>query len=664
MSYKTKRLYSKKLKLSLILILVLTIIGSTAISWPVWSSYHKPVALMKLIQNTEPVFNLAPILPYKHELITDFMNNITDSSLNLSVNMTADFDTNTLLKDLQLLSSNNVSIFLSLLPTSNLTTDDYIALFTDMKNTVTTAQLDNVHFICYPQGQDSSQGLAQSSGKATSSTSSKSSSERVTVTNTKLNRTLLNKYKKLAPNYVGITLHSYEDLELLNQFYHTFNETTTFIINDNISAHYIDNIKDGAETVNYIYYNLAIKYPRITTIYNPYMTLTRNKWLKEIDINLLPTLDSRYINTYEHLISKPWITTKSTDVVETSPYQALTDYDTLSGQEEIILSPDSSLLQHHKDSAQNMIYANYRINANQFKVQAYYPYELVIDTTTLPNSINRIKVLAYNDSNTIIEAPSIDLVVKNDNTFPRAPRREASYPIGDTPIYTGDYIPILMYHTIADTVAPEDQNSCVQTDVFDSQMKALVDHNYTPITFYDLENYLEGKAGLPEKPILITMDDGYLNNYTLAYPIYKKYNIKATLFVSPYYMQQQNTERHFGFAAAKEMEESGLIDIESHGYDHTPFTKLSIRDLKYHISLSRGIIEQNLGTRDVFTVACPQFRNNYFTRKTLMTQDVTFQITKLAKPGTHLKNSRLKRINVPNTMTPSDLITTLQNLTQ
>ena len=129
-------------------------------------------------------------------------------------------------------------------------------------------------------------------------------------------------------------------------------------------------------------------------------------------------------------------------------------------------------------------------------------------------------------------------------------------------------------------------------------------------------------------------------------------------------MQEQNTERHFGFAAAREMEQSGLIDIESHGYNHTPFTKLSIRDLKYHISISKGILEKNLGTRDVFTVACPQFRNNYFTRKTLISQDVTFQITKLAKPGTHLKTSRLKRINVPNTMSPTNLISTLETLTQ
>lgn len=643
MSSNKKRLYTKKLKFSLTFILVLIILGTAAITWPIWKSYHKPVEIMKLIQSTDPVFNLSPILPYKHDLTNDFISNLQgSSSLNLSLEVSnSDFNESELLNDLQLLSVNNIPIFLSLMPTTGITDEAYISTFSAVADALKNANLENVQLICYPK-------IQYATNTATST----------------ISRSSINKYKKLAPSYVGINIGSSADLTVLDQIYTAFSDSTTLIINDTVPAHYTADIKNGATDLNYIYYTLAIEYPRITTIYNPYMILTRNKWLKDVDATLLPSLDNRYITTYEHLISKPWITTKSNEVVDISPYQVLKDYDMLAGQEEIILSPHSALLKTHKESAKNMAYANYRINTEQFKVQAYYPYELTIDTNTLPNSINRLKVLVYNDTDTIIEAPSIDLIVNNDNATLRAPRLEATYPLGQTPIYKGDYIPILMYHTIADTVAPEDENSCVQTEVFDSQMKALIDNNYTPITFYDLENYLEGNAGLPEKPILITMDDGYLNNYTIAYPIYKKYNISATLFVSPYYMQEQNTERHFGFAAAREMEQSGLIDIESHGYNHTPFTKLSIRDLKYHISISKGILEKNLGTRDVFTVACPQFRNNYFTRKTLISQDVTFQITKLAKPGTHLKTSRLKRINVPNTMSPTNLISTLETLTQ
>lgn len=647
MSSNQKRLYQTKLKFSLIFFSLLIVICLTFITWPIWKSYNDSVDVMQLTPNTKPVFTLSSILPYTHEVTMGIINNPSTyaSSVNLSLNVSdMEPDLRELLNDLQLLSnslpSNNQSIFLSLLPVETITADAYIDIFSNLNNMLKTNNLSNVQLIPYIQIEDSNGALNHTIKKST-----------------------LRKYQKLNSSYIGLTIASTEHLKVLDKIYNTFDDSITLVINDVIPQNSMSDSVVGIKSINYIYYNLAIKYPRVTTIYNPYVTLTRNKWLRDINASLLPTLDKRYINTYEHLISKPWITTKAEETTSISPYTTLKDYDTLSSEVEIILSPDSSLLKMHKDKDKNTSYINYRINAQQFKVQAYYPYELILNTNILPNGINRFKALAYNHSDTVINAPSIDLIISNDNVSARAPRLKTTYSSDQKPIYTSEYIPILMYHTIADTVAPEDGNSCVQTNVFESQIKTLVDNDYTPISFYDLENYLEGKAGLPEKPILITMDDGYLNNYTLAYPIYKKYNIQATLFVSPYYMKQENTDRHFGFDAAREMEASGLIDIESHGYDHTPFTHLSLRDVKYHISISKGILEQNLGKRDTFTFAYPQFRNTYLTRKTLTTQGVNFQITKLAKSGTGLQNSRLKRINVPNTMSPQELIATLESLT-
>ena len=223
-----------------------------------------------------------------------------------------------------------------------------------------------------------------------------------------------------------------------------------------------------------------------------------------------------------------------------------------------------------------------------------------------------------------------------------------------------------MYHSILDTVTEENQNSCVEVDAFESQIKGLLEAGYTPINFKTLKDYLEHKSGLPKKPILITMDDGYLNNYEKAYPIYQKYNVEATLFVSPYYMLEENTGRHFGWEAAKEMEASGLIDIQSHGYNHTAFPYLSMKDLQYHISQSFGLLEKNLGPRDVFVVACPQFRNTPSTRKLLSSLGIDFQMTKLAWVGTGLTEPdpcNLKRINVPNTMSSEELIQKLNTLT-
>lgn len=117
------------------------------------------------------------------------------------------------------------------------------------------------------------------------------------------------------------------------------------------------------------------------------------------------------------------------------------------------------------------------------------------------------------------------------------------------------------------------------------------------------------------------------------------------------------------------MEDSGLIDIQPHGYDHTPLTELSPKDIRYHISLATGLIEMHLGARDVNVLAYPQFLHNWHTVQILNDLDFDFQMTNLANYGigrltrTAFAPPKLQRINVPNTLSPDDLITTLDQLT-
>ena len=112
------------------------------------------------------------------------------------------------------------------------------------------------------------------------------------------------------------------------------------------------------------------------------------------------------------------------------------------------------------------------------------------------------------------------------------------------------------------------------------------------------------------------------------------------------------------------MERSGLVDIQIHGYDHTRFTKLSMEELAYQISISLGLIEKHLGKRDVVVAAYPQFKSNASTKRLLADMGVNLQITDLAKRGTVLKADGIKRINVPNTMSAEELISTIEGLTQ
>ena len=141
----------------------------------------------------------------------------------------------------------------------------------------------------------------------------------------------------------------------------------------------------------------------------------------------------------------------------------------------------------------------------------------------------------------------------------------------DENLYTAN-VPILMYHHIAEEAT---NDVTITPKLFREHMEAIKSEGYTPVTFDDLISYVEEGIDLPEKPVCITFDDGYLSNYEIAFPILKELDMKATIFVvgssvgsKENYKDTNNPiTPHFDYAEAKEMEESGVISIQSHTYD-------------------------------------------------------------------------------------------------
>ena len=131
-------------------------------------------------------------------------------------------------------------------------------------------------------------------------------------------------------------------------------------------------------------------------------------------------------------------------------------------------------------------------------------------------------------------------------------------------------IPILMYHNITEDPLMTNRIT-VTKERFERDMNFLVDKGYTTITFEDLINFKEGLKELPEKPIIITFDDGRKNIYDLAYPIMKEKNIKFTFFVIGKRLEQLPEDAMYGkyinWEQAKEMYDSGLAEIQPHTYD-------------------------------------------------------------------------------------------------
>ena len=91
-------------------------------------------------------------------------------------------------------------------------------------------------------------------------------------------------------------------------------------------------------------------------------------------------------------------------------------------------------------------------------------------------------------------------------------------------------IPVLMYHKLAINITKKD-GLIVSRSEFSSQMNYLKTHGYTTISLDQFYNNLSKRSTLPKHPVIITFDDGYISNYTLAYPILKANKQKATVFV-------------------------------------------------------------------------------------------------------------------------------------
>jgi peptidoglycan/xylan/chitin deacetylase (PgdA/CDA1 family) len=186
-------------------------------------------------------------------------------------------------------------------------------------------------------------------------------------------------------------------------------------------------------------------------------------------------------------------------------------------------------------------------------------------------------------------------------------------------------LPIIMYHHI-DTLENVDKNDKiavglrVSPEVFEKQLKYIRDNNYTTITSFELADYINAKKELPKKPILLTFDDGYKDNYTKALPILQKYSMKGDFAVIT---GGTNTSDYMTTSDLKDLINKGH-SISSHTVNHCttaiktgnnifqdspidtiekPCTKFATQErltagqIKYEFQKSKDDLEKSLGIK-------------------------------------------------------------------
>ena len=157
-------------------------------------------------------------------------------------------------------------------------------------------------------------------------------------------------------------------------------------------------------------------------------------------------------------------------------------------------------------------------------------------------------------------------------------------------------VPILMYHYIS--VPPEDADIyrldlSVDPETFRAQMQYLAENGYNTIDLYDLSLAITNKSKLPEKPVIITLDDGYVDNYWYAFPILQEFGLKATFFVVTEFIDANNPN-YMSWEMVEALAAAGMR-IEPHSKNHPDLSGRERDFLIYQMLGSQETIAAHIG---------------------------------------------------------------------
>ncbi len=162
-------------------------------------------------------------------------------------------------------------------------------------------------------------------------------------------------------------------------------------------------------------------------------------------------------------------------------------------------------------------------------------------------------------------------------------------------------VPILMYHYVSVPPPGSDvyrRDLSVSPELFRSHLQAMADAGYTTISMYDLVDHLNQGKPLPEKPVILTFDDGYRDNYENAFPLLAEFGMTGMFFVVSDYMDEENP-LYLSWDMAREMQAAGMF-IESHGRNHASLRNRNDDYLVWQALGSAETIEHELGVRPRF----------------------------------------------------------------
>ena len=208
------------------------------------------------------------------------------------------------------------------------------------------------------------------------------------------------------------------------------------------------------------------------------------------------------------------------------------------------------------------------------------------------NTTINYEIIAADDINNTKQSESKDNSVTNENVT----SLNKSEPVRNL-INDNRGIPVLYYHSVKESA---DNEVTISPEMLKEELKYIHDQDYVTLTISQLKAYILNDYPIPDKSILITFDDGYMDNYYSAFPILKEFNMAATIFCitseldGSYYLSKE---------AIREMSAYG-IDIVSHTLTHPHLNKMNYDKQLAELITSKKTLEEITG-KEINSIAYP-----------------------------------------------------------
>ena len=174
----------------------------------------------------------------------------------------------------------------------------------------------------------------------------------------------------------------------------------------------------------------------------------------------------------------------------------------------------------------------------------------------------------------------------------------------------GNTIPILMYHSVSDTAAASIRGLSVRPKAFAEQVAYLANNGFTGLTFGELCRLRRSGEPLPQRPVVLTFDDGYADLVEEALPVLTSHGFPATVFITTGWLDDAGQraagtppDRMLTWRQLAVLEQAG-VEIGAHSHSHPQLDQIPVKQLRAELADPKSLLEDRLG-HSVATLAYP-----------------------------------------------------------